>query len=109
MQRMAQQKLETRRAFASEKPMPVQLLMMPLFQTGLPIRSETNPCPLGVQSAARSQKLMRYGGNPHQSAGFYRTSENRIGVATRPSGARQATLIRQYQRYRRQRLNVLRN
>ena len=33
-------------------------------------------------SAASSREALRYGENPHQSAAFYRTPEQRFGVAT---------------------------
>jgi phosphoribosylaminoimidazolecarboxamide formyltransferase/IMP cyclohydrolase len=45
-------------------------------------------------------EAMRYGENPHQSAGFYHTGE-RAGRRHRAAGAGQAALLQQHQRHRR--------
>jgi len=41
-----------------------------------------NQTPTWRAIAGKRHSVMRYGENPHQSAGFYRTGENRYGVAT---------------------------
>ena len=45
-------------------------------------RDETPPFPNTLVIAARLAAKLRYGENPHQSAAFYRTGEDRPGVAT---------------------------
>ncbi len=52
-------------------------------------------------SAARLPKPMRYGENPHQAAAFYRTPEQRPGVATARQVQGKAALLQQHQRHRR--------
>lgn len=42
----------------------------------------SEPVPYWRTMGGTLTEVMRYGENPHQSAGFYRTSENRAGVAT---------------------------
>ena len=49
----------------------------------------------------RLESVMRYGENPHQTAGFYVTGDKRPGVATATPAAGQAALLQQHQRHRR--------
>ena len=45
-------------------------------------RDETASIPSTLVLTGRLADRLRYGENPHQSAAFYRTGENRLGVAT---------------------------
>ena len=45
-------------------------------------RDDAAPFPEAIVLSGRLARPLRYGENPHQSAAFYRTGENRPGVAT---------------------------
>ena len=73
-------KLETRRAFAAKayaRTAAYDAAISNWFADRV-----NEPVPYWRAMGGTLTEVMRYGENPHQSAGFYRTSENRVGVAT---------------------------
>ncbi len=80
--------------------MPAPPPTTPRSPTGSPSSSPIRRRP-AARSAASLAEALRYGENPHQTAAFYRTPEQRAGRRHRAAAAGQAALLQQHQRHRR--------